>query len=133
MRTTWTFHSADQLLFGRNAAQQLGEVTTRLGAKRILIVTDPILAKAGLAERIRQPLTSVTTEMFSEGEPEPSMKAADACIALAKKFKPDVLIGLGGGSNMDLAKITATVLAHGGSLRDYVGDDKIPGPIAPLI
>jgi len=133
MRTTWTFHSAGQLLFGRNAAQQLGEVTTRLGAKRILIVTDPILMKAGLAERIRVPLTSVTTEMFGEGEPEPSMKAADACIALAKRFKPDALVGLGGGSNMDLAKITATVLAHGGSPRDYVGDDKIPGPIAPLI
>ena len=133
MRTTWTFHSAGQLLFGRNAAQQLGEVTTRLGAKRILIVTDPILMKAGLAERIRVPLTSVTTEMFGEGEPEPSMKAADACIALAKRFKPDALVGLGGGSNMDLAKITATVLAHGGSPRDYAGDDKIPGPIAPLI
>jgi alcohol dehydrogenase class IV len=40
---------------------------------------------------------------------------------------------LGGGSNMDLAKITATVLAHGGNPKDYVGDDKIPGPIHPII
>jgi alcohol dehydrogenase class IV len=133
MRTTWTFHSAGQLLFGRDAAKQLGEVTARLGVKRILIVTDPILTQVGLPERIRQPLAGLAIEMFTEGEPEPSMKAADACIALAKRFKPDALVGLGGGSNMDLAKITATVLAHGGSPRDYVGDDKIPGPIAPLI
>ncbi len=34
---------------------------------------------------------------------------------------------------MDLAKLAATLLAHGGSPRDYVGDDKIPGPISPLI
>jgi alcohol dehydrogenase len=133
MRTIWTFHSAGQLIFGRDAAKQVGEIAIRLGAKRILIVTDPVLTKAGLAKRIQAPLTSCTTEMFTEGEPEPSMKAADACIALAKRFKPDALVGLGGGSNMDLAKITATVLAHGGSPRDYVGDDKIPGPIAPLI
>src|SRR5205807_5436065 len=46
---------------------------------------------------------------------------------------PDALLGLGGGSNMDLAKITAVVLAHGGGPRDYVGDDKIPGPVWPLI
>src|SRR6516165_739982 len=133
MRTTWTFHSAGQLLFGRDAVNQLGEVSSRLGAKRVLIVTDPVLTKVGLAERIRQPLSSCATEIFGEGEPEPSMKAADVCIALAKRFKPDALVGLGGGSNMDLAKITATVLAHGGSPRDYAGDDKIPGPIAPLI
>src|SRR5205085_8786790 len=70
---------------------------------------------------------------FSGGEPEPSMRAAEACIELARPFRPDALLGLGGGSNMDLAKIAATVLAHGGGPRDYVGDDKIPGPVHPLL
>src|SRR5262245_50461911 len=135
MRETWTFHSAGQLLFGRNALWQLGEVAARLGAKRALIVTDPILTKAGLADRAREPLAAcgLTVEVFSGGEPEPSMRAAGECIALAQKFRPDVFVGLGGGSNMDLAKISATILAHGGHPRDYVGDDKISGPIAPLI
>ena len=135
MRTTWTFHSAGQLLFGRDGTRQLGDAAVRLGGKRILIVSDPILKNAGLVERVREPLSAcgLTTETFSEGEPEPSMRAALACIALARQFKPNALVGLGGGSNMDLAKITATVLAHGGHPRDYVGDDKIPGPIAPLL
>src|SRR5262245_52194820 len=135
MRETWTFHGAGQLLFGRNAARQLGEVAARLGAKRVLVVTDPILTKSGLVERVRAPLadSGVEVEVFSGGEPEPSMRAADACIAAARSFRPDALLGLGGGSNMDLSKISATVLAHGGAPRDYVGDDKIPGPIAPLI
>jgi alcohol dehydrogenase class IV len=44
-----------------------------------------------------------------------------------------VIVGLGGGSNMDLAKIVATVLGNGGAIRDYVGDDKIPKPVWPLI
>jgi alcohol dehydrogenase class IV len=135
MRETWTFHTAGQLLFGRNAARQLGEVAGRLGAKRILVVTDPILLKAGLVNCVELPLTKdgMLVEVFSGGEPEPSLRAAEACIAAARQFRPDALLGLGGGSNMDLAKIAAVVLAHGGSPRDYVGDDKIPGPVFPLI
>src|SRR5712691_3142815 len=61
------------------------------------------------------------------------MKAAVACYEMAKTFQPDVLVGLGGGSNMDLAKLAAVLLKHGGGPRDYVGDDKIPGPIFPLV
>ncbi len=135
MRTVWTFHSAGQLIFGRDAALQLGEVAGRLGLKRVLLVTDPVLTKSGLAERVRQPLTeaSVTVEVFDGGEPEPSMRATEACVAQAQQFRPDGLVALGGGSNMDLAKAAATLLGHGGEPRDYVGDDKIPGPIAPLI
>jgi alcohol dehydrogenase class IV len=135
MRETWTFHSAGQLLFGRNAIRQLGEVAGRLGAKRVLLVTDPVLTKNGLAERVGAPLREggVAVEVFSGGEPEPSMRAAESCIAAARQFQPDALLGLGGGSNMDLAKITATILAHGGGPREYVGDDKIPGPVHPLI
>jgi alcohol dehydrogenase class IV len=135
MRETWTFHSAGQILFGRNALGQLGEIAQQLGAKRVLIVTDPILTKAGLLERCQQPLTQagLTVKAFTGGEPEPSMKAAEACYELARTFRPDAFVGLGGGSNMDLAKICATLQAHGGTIRDYLGDSKIPGPIAPLI
>src|SRR5262245_64739630 len=105
MRETWTFHSAGRLVFGRNALKQLGDEATRLGARRALIVTDPILTKTGLAERAREPLSAagLVVEIFSGGEPEPSIRAARECFGLARNFRPDVTIGLGGGSNMDLA------------------------------
>jgi alcohol dehydrogenase class IV len=135
MRTVWTFHSAVQIMFGQGAVKQLGDIATRLRAKKALIVTDPILEKAGLLDRVRQPLSEagLTVAAFTGGEPEPSMKAGLACYDMAKSFQPDVLVGLGGGSNMDLAKLAAVLLKHGGSPRDYIGDNKIPGPIFPLI
>ena len=135
MRETWTFHSAGQILFGRNAIGQIGEIAGRLGAKRVLIVTDSILDKAGALEKVRQPLAQggLAVEVFTGGEPEPSMRVATKCLELARAFRPDVLVGLGGGSNMDLAKICATLLAHGGAPPTFVGDDKIPGPIVPLV
>jgi alcohol dehydrogenase class IV len=135
MRTTWTFHTAGQLIFGRHATQQLGEVAARLGVRRILLVTDSILVKAGMVETVHVPLTEsgVAVEVFTGGEPEPSTRAADAALEIGREFRPDAVLGLGGGSNMDLAKITAAVLTHGGKPLDYTGDDKIPGPVMPLI
>ncbi len=135
MRETWTFHSAGQIVFGRGAVSQLGELAARLRARRVLVVTDAVLERAGTLERVRRPLAEAGLEVaaFTGGEPEPSMRAALACYETARGFRPDALVGLGGGSNMDLAKLTAVLLAHGGGPNDYVGDDKIPGPIFPLI
>jgi len=134
MRTSWTFSSAGQIIFGAGAVAQVGDVIGRLGAKRVLVVTDARLIEAGLLDEVQSPLAGRTTlDMFAGGEPEPSLRAAEACIAHAREFSPTALIGLGGGSNMDLAKMAATVLAHGGVPRDYLGEDKVPGPVLPLI
>lgn len=107
----------------------------RLRLSRVLIVTDKALDRAGLVAAVRKPLEAadVTVEVFDGGEPEPSLDLADAVVAVAKPFKPDGILGLGGGSNIDLAKICAVLLTHGGAVRDYLGEDKIPGPVLPLI
>ncbi len=135
MRTTWTFHSPGQLLFGRNAASQLGEVAVRLGANRVLFVTDPSLVNAGIVDCVRVSLSAanVDVKVFDGGEPEPPVHAVESAVDMARDFDPDVLLGLGGGSNMDIAKATAIVLAHGGTVKDYAGDQVVPGPIFPLI
>ncbi|MBS0264851.1 MAG: iron-containing alcohol dehydrogenase [Planctomycetes bacterium] len=134
-RTTFTFHSAGQLIFGRGAIAQLGEVARRLRVSRVLIVTDGHLVRAGVVERTRGPLVEagIACEVFDGGLPEPPLSLAEACVARARDFQADAIVGLGGGSNLDLAKITAVVLTHGKSARDYIGDDQIPGPILPLI
>ena len=135
LRETWTFHSSGQIVFGRNAVDAIGEVARRLLAKRVLVITDPVLAKAGLLERVRKPLVEagIAVVVFTGGEPEPSIRVAEVCAKLGRETRPDAVVGLGGGSNMDLAKLTATLLAHPGSPRTYIGDDQIPGPILPVI
>lgn len=135
MRTTFTFHSAGQLIFGRDAALQLGEVARRLSAGRVFVITDTHLAKAGVVDRVRKALSAaeVTVDVFDGGLPEPPIALAETCVEKARKFQAQAILGLGGGSNMDLAKIVATILTHGGTPRDYIGDDQIKGPILPLI
>ncbi len=135
MRTTWTFHSAGALVFGRHAADQLGDIARRLPARRVFVVTDAVLAKAGVVDAVVRPLrdAEVAVEVFDGGQPEPSLKLAAECAAAARRWGPDALLGLGGGSNMDVAKMAAVLLAHGGDARDYLGDDRIPGPTVPLV
>jgi alcohol dehydrogenase class IV len=135
MRTTWSFYSAGTLIFGEHAVRRLGETARRLAARRILVVTDAVLERVGVLAQVRDALVLAGIEVvaFMGGEPEPSFETAEACLAFARAVRPDALLGLGGGSNMDLAKATAVLLAHGGNPADYVGEDRVPGPVHPLI
>jgi alcohol dehydrogenase class IV len=135
MRTTWNFYTAGQLTFGPRAVDELGEMASRRKLERIFIVTDKTLVQLGFADRVRKPLndTGVTVDTFDGGEAEPSIATAVKSIEQAREFKPDAILGLGGGSNMDLSKITANVITHGGSPHDYFGFDNVPGPVMPLI
>jgi alcohol dehydrogenase class IV len=132
MRTTFTFRSAGHLVFGRNAVRELGPILDRLGSKRVFVVTDQVLANVGIVDQVKE-AAGRAVEVFDGGEPEPSLGMVQTCIGAAKAFRPDTIIGLGGGSNMDAAKLAAVVLGHGGDVRDYVGENKVPGPIMPLV
>ena len=134
-RTTFTFHSAGQLIFGPHAISHLSEIARRLRSKRVFVVTDKNLIQAGLFDAVRGHLSEagVLVNIFDGGEPEPSLEMVNRCIRAARLFEPDTLLGLGGGSNMDAAKLAAIMLKHGGDPRDYVGEDRVPGPVLPLI
>ncbi len=134
-RTTWNFYSAGHLVFGSGASRQLPLHLARIPSERVLVVTDAKLAEAGLVDRVRSPLlkSGRTVGVFEGGEPEPSFAVAEAAVAEARRFQPDAILGLGGGSNMDLAKITAILFTHGGRFQDYFGYDNVPGRLCPLI
>src|SRR5262249_22502292 len=96
MRTTWSFHTAGKLIVGRHAVRHLTEVAVELRIKRLLLVTDPNLLRAGLVEHVHGPLSEagVTVELFSGGEPEPSLDAAYSALAVGREFHPDAVLGL---------------------------------------
>ena len=75
-----------------------------LGAKRLLLVTDPFFAKNGTAQRIAAASGAQQTEIFDKVAPDPSVELAAEGTAKVKAFAPEVVVALGGGSAMDLAK-----------------------------
>ena len=132
---TWSFQSAGSVTFGRGAAAQLPDTLYGLGARRAFIVTDAILDRAGVVKTVAGPLkdAGIALDFFHVDKPEPSVEIIRQATDVAKAFGPDVVLGLGGGSNMDTAKLVALVLAHGGDATDYTGDCRVPGPVAPLV
>ena len=134
-RTTWNFYSAGRLVFGSGAVRQLPGFLESIASEKVLIITDALLAKAGVVDQVRTPLieSARTVEVFEGGEPEPSLRIAEAAIEKANAFRPDAILGLGGGSNMDLAKITANIYTHGGEFADDFGYDNVRGPLCPLV
>ncbi|WP_117017375.1 hydroxyacid-oxoacid transhydrogenase [Aeribacillus pallidus] len=137
MRNTWDFYSTQRIVFGIGAIQQLDSILKSFKAKNILLITDPGIKQAGIVDRVLALLkrSNYETVVYDKVVPEPPVESAVDCYEFAKSsMKIDVIIGLGGGSSIDMAKIVALLETHGGHPLDYYGgENQVPGPIAPLI
>lgn len=135
MRTTWNFFAPGQIVFGSGAAAQLGDLVARRNLLRVFVVADQHLANAGIVSRIERPLAEAMrdVQVFEGGQAEPSVDLAVRAAEQAKAFRPDCVLGLGGGSNMDLAKIVSVLTTHGGSPKKYFSFNNVPSPIVPLV
>jgi len=125
-----------QVIFGDNTIERLGELTHKRGGSRVLVVTDTGVEKAGILARAVSALQSerIAAYVFADTTPNPTTEDVDAALAVAKTNAPiDLIIGLGGGSPMDCAKGVNFLLTNGGKMEDYWGTDKATQPMLPSI
>jgi alcohol dehydrogenase class IV len=122
------------ILFGDGQRHALGTVARGLG-QRALVCTDARLAGEAAFAGMLQGLhaSGLETWVYDKTQAELPIAGVLECTEVARLFAPDVVIGIGGGSCMDMAKLVALLLTHGGDLSDYYGEMKVPGPILPLI
>jgi alcohol dehydrogenase class IV len=137
MRSNFEFFSTKNVVFGSGSIKKLNTILERYQAKNVLIVTDPGIKNAGILKIVTDLLEEANLNfvVYDKTLPEPPISTAVECYEFAKKEQDtDVIIGLGGGSSIDLAKIMALLVRYGGHPRDYFGGENlVPGPIAPLI
>lgn len=129
------FLSPHKTILGKGVVQQLGKEVTALGGRKVLVVTDPGVLKAGMVEMVEKALVSEGIKMglFDKVEPEPPVRVVDECVQTITEGNYDLIIGLGGGSALDVAKGAAAVAPNGGKVLDYVGIDTIPKKGLPKI
>ena len=122
------------ILFGDGQRHALGSVARGLG-RRALVCTDERLAREPMFQAMLANLqgSGLDTLVYGGTEAELPIAGVFDCVDKAAAFAPDVVIGVGGGSCMDMAKLVALLLSHGGDLSDYYGELQVPGPILPLI
>ncbi len=128
------FSTAGRIFFGWGAASVLREVAREFG-RRVFVCTDQNMVKAGICETIAAHLSHGIAEVkiFDGGQPEVDRRTIEWAATIARAYSPNVVIGLGGGSNLDLAKAVALLVKHPGPLSTYYGENKVPGPIAPVV
>lgn len=126
--------SPAEVLFGAGMAAAAGGVAARHG-RSALVITDPVLAAtagyAGVLGSLRD--AGLDVFEFAEAAVDVPMATIEAAAAVGRDAGPDVLVAVGGGSAIDLAKVTALLLAHGGPLSTYYGEHLVPAPVVPLI
>ena len=97
------FSCGTKIIAGTGAVSALAE----MGAKRLLLVTDPYFSSNGTAHRIAEAAKADQVQIFDRVEPDPTVTLAAEGTALVKEFQPDVMVALGGGSAMDCTKAMA--------------------------
>ncbi|HPQ78821.1 MAG TPA: iron-containing alcohol dehydrogenase, partial [Synergistales bacterium] len=121
---------AGRIHFGPGVSAKAGDLVKAAGAKSVLIVTDQTMEKIGLLERISDNVrkSGLQVSVFSDVEPEPSVETTDAAAAMARESKVEAVIGLGGGSCMDVAKAVSILVKNEGSASRYQGLGLVKNP-----
>ena len=123
-----------EVLFGEGQLAAIGQVTVKFGT-RALICTDARFVTSAAFSEITNHLqaSGVSFQVFDRVEPDVPCDNIYACVEAARPFAPELVIGLGGGSCIDMAKCASLILTHGGLLENYYGEFKIPSRALPII
>lgn len=114
--------------FGSGALDAVAAFARQQGAQRPLVVAD-----AFNAQRVQLLALPGQVALFGEVVPEPDVPNLERALALAREVQPDLVIGFGGGSAMDLAKLVAVLARGTQTVHEVVGPDKVAGPRIPLV
>jgi alcohol dehydrogenase class IV len=123
------------ILFGNGCIEELGKEVKKLDGKKVIIITDRNLVKAGLLEKPKQILTreKIDVDLFEDVEFEPTAEVVEKGRGLIRQKGYDILIGIGGGSVLDATKVIACLVKNEGKLQNYIGKDKIEKKGLPFI
>lgn len=132
---TFNFSVPQDITVGKGSLAKLPEIAKKLGGFHAFIISGPHLAKMGLVEKAADYLKTVDikTDVFTEIEANPSVATVEKATEKFKESGADFIVAFGGGSPMDVAKAVGVVAKYGGSITEYEGAHKVPGPIIPLI
>jgi alcohol dehydrogenase len=124
-----------RLVFGPGTIEKVGVLAAELGARRVLLVTDPGIVTAGHAQRVEHSLQAagLGVVIFDHVHENPTTRDVGDCLKVARAASTQLFIGLGGGSSIDTAKGCNLILTNGGQIRDYWGIGKARKPMLPLI
>ena len=125
--STYSLLNAGRIVAGPDSIEQIADIVKDYGASRALIISDKGVARAGLIERPKALLEAagIAVTILDDTPPEPEVDQANAIFNAAKNAACDIVIGVGGGSAMDVAKLIAVLLNNDVTLRELLNKTPI--------
>jgi alcohol dehydrogenase len=134
MITHGLLRTPSETLYGRGALAALPGVAARFGRTALLCADRNVLAQdAGASVVAALERAGIEVVVFDGAEPEVPVACVERCVEAAQGHDIDLVIGLGGGSAIDVAKLAALLLRHPGPLERYYGEGAVPGETVPVI
>jgi len=132
---TFGFFIPTVSLMGVGCSKEAGDQAKALGAKKLLIVTDAMLNKLGVADQIKKIVeaSGLQAVVFDGAEPNPTDTNVHDGVKAYQDNGCDGIISLGGGSSHDCAKGVGLVIGNGGHIRDFEGVNKSTKPMPPFL
>jgi len=129
------FHSTHSIIVERGGSANLAKRIIERGGKSVLIVTDPGVLSAGLLNKALPQFKelALSLKVFAEVQADPPVSVINSAVKLAQECKADFIVGFGGGSSMDVAKLVALLAPGKEKLADVYGISMAKGPRLPLI
>ena len=130
-----SFNIPSSVIIGGGASAELLPQLRRLGAKRVLVVTDAFMVKSGVVARLIAPLQEggIETAVFDGVQPDPTVQNVRDGLALYRSSGAEAVVAIGGGSPLDAGKAISILTTNPEPLADYMGYHKIPKAGAPLL
>src|SRR4030042_4444087 len=112
---------------GSGACAKLADEIHSLGVSRVGVITDAGIVKSGIYDQVAQGLPAQLF-CYADVPPEPPLETVSRCTDFLRQNRCELVIGLGGGSAIDAAKMAAVMMGNSGSVIEFLGLNKVPRP-----
>ncbi len=121
----WSYHIPTRIHFGQETLEKLGEILKGYhDIRRVLVISGSHHLKAsGLEEKIKEIIDKTRKDpiFYAKVPPEPTVDVVEEALSFAKSVWPHIIVGVGGGSPLDVAKVVAMMLINGGRVSSLIG------------
>jgi acyl-CoA reductase-like NAD-dependent aldehyde dehydrogenase/alcohol dehydrogenase class IV len=129
----YVYHCPTKINAGHGSLASVAKEVADLGCRRVLLMTDEGVRKAGLAQLVKDALSDFCVGVFDNIPQDTDLETVDAATDLARKLEVDCIVSVGGGSVIDTAKAVCVTLKNGGCCNDNISWSRLNEPQTPHI
>lgn len=124
-----------EIFTGKSSLNEINNILNKINAEKVMVVTDKGIINAGIYEKLQAVLKSGNKKiiLFDEVLPDPSIKLVEEAVSVARKNKIDAVIGIGGGSSLDTAKVAAALIINDKNISNYIGIELLEKDSVPVV